>query len=303
MMQKKRRLIVSLSAILAFMGHESATLAYTGKNSGSSEGTTNVINQTITNEVVADSVKTQAVVAYATKKEEKKTLGYTAAQFVYYDKVKVLNIPIGYSLGDRFGIEATIPVMFVSKDITATRQDEKGLGDIALGVNYHFGFPNAPSGLSIVSFNYKTTSGDEEKSLGSGAPAYGMNYKYIKGIDKYMLHFQGNYTFNDKATIYNITFDYGDSYLVSVGGSMPCLLNNKITTNVKLTFFHADAVEVLGYKSGKTDTADLWVQWDTTRLIENIPLGWGMKIPLKNEVDGTSLTKKFAFYVSVSGLF
>lgn len=303
-MQRKIKALFSLSVVFALFGNGSALVAYTGENSDSSEGTTTVINQTTTNQIVADSVKTQTVVTSETKRGEGKTLGYAAAQFVYYDKVKVFNIPVGYNVGYGFGIEATIPVMFVSQDISATNQDEKGLGDIALGVNYHFGLPNASIGLNIVSFNYKTTTGDEKKSLGSGAPAYILNYKYMKEVDKYMLHLQGSYTFNDKATINNTTFDYGDSYLISAGGSMPCLLSDKITTSAKLTYFHADAVDISGFmKSGKTDTADLWVQWDSTRLIENVPLGLGIKIPLKNEVDGSSIDKKFAFYLSVSGLF
>ncbi len=308
-MRKKSRVLLAIGLAFSLMATESLFAEYNGyydsyDSSSSSDATTSVTNQTTTNDVIGDSVKNEAIVASLKKGTLNKPFGYAATQFVYNNKVKIFNIPIGYyNIGHGFGVEATIPIVSIDKEISRTGKSERGVGDIAVGVNYHFGEFDT-SGLSFISFSYKSKTGNEKKSLGSGAYAYITNFKYLKGFDKYMFHFQGTYTINNDATINGTRYDYGNSYLISTGGSMPCLLSNKITTSAKLTYFHANATKYSwGYESGKTTTADLWIQWDSSSLIKNFPIGWGIKIPLKNEVDDKSIGRKFSFYLSASTLF
>ncbi len=168
---------------------------------------------------------------------------------------------------------------------------------------------DALSGLNVFTLLYKTTTGDENKGLGSGADAYSFAYKFAKRVGgKYAIHALGSYTLNnDYTNQWNTNIDYGDSYLVVLGGSMPCLLFEKVTTSAKLMYFHADDTSFSGFESGKTDAVDLWIQRDSVHLVSGVPLGAGIKIPIMSEIDtGGGLTNDdttFSFYVSVSGLF
>lgn len=296
-----RRSIKSLLAVGALLVYGTSNLyAYPFGESGSSETTTEITNQSNLQEIIVDNVKTLSIEESIAAN---KNVGYIAAQYIYNDKVKAFNIPLGYMFDNGFGIEVNIPYMFVDKHITRTGNNENGLGDISLGVNYHLGTVDSSTGLNLFTLRYKTTTGDEDSTLGSGASAYTISYKFLKSLDVYKLHFQGDYTFNNDATIGGVNYNYGDSYFVSVGGSMPCILSDKVRTSAKLTYFHANATKFWGMKSGKTDTSDLWIQWNSSTLFMNVPLGIGVKIPLKNEVDGNDIGKRFTFYISASGLF
>ena len=287
-----------------------ATSLLYGYNDGydsddSSEESTLVKNQTVVNNIIADATKTDLA-----ENDKHAGMGGTTkrfaatAQYIYSDKINIFNIPLGMNVGYGFGVEVNVPVVLVDKEASPTGENESGLGDISAGINYHYGFMAAPSGLSIFTVLYKTTTGDEKKGLGSGADAYSFSYKYAKSFGKYALHALGNYTINNTYDGTGWSVDYGDSYMAMIGGSMPCLLSDKVTTSAKLNYFHGDENEnSWGTEFGKVDTVDLWVQWDTTELIKNVPLGAGVKIPLMNEVDDKDVDKKFSFYVSISGLF
>ena len=292
--------------------------AYNDQGDESTENTTSVTNQSTVNNVIVDQLKTttieQSIEHQQTPSSETKKRsasrgmsGYVGAQYVYGDKIQIFNIPLGLDVGYGFGVEANVPIVFADADVTPWNVgDEKGLGDISAGLYYHFGTPSG-SGLSIVSALYKSTTGDEKKGLGSGADAYSFSYKYAKRFaGKYTLHLLGSYTLNsDYTDEFGTKTDYGDAYMGMIGGSMPCLLSDKVTTSAKLTYFHANENDTAGFKYGETDVTDLWIQWDSTQLVSGIPLGLGVKIPLQNEVKNAlkDPDKTFSFYLSVAGLF
>lgn len=282
------------------------------------EDTTTVTNQSTVNNIIVDQLKSttieQSVEQQSQKEQRSRAMsGYAGAQYIYGDNIQIFNIPVGLDVGYGVGVEANVPVVFVKQKVSGTGQNEKGLGDISAGLYYHFGTPSG-SGLSIVSVLYKSTTGDDKKGLGSGADAYSVSYKYAKRIaGKYTLHALGSYTINNDKDPdqFGGTLGYGDSYMAMIGGSMPCLLNSKVTTSAKLTYFHADdntyTAPGVNNKSGKTDTTDLWIQWDSTKLVSGVPLGLGVKIPLQNKINSFGTTvhpdKTFSFYLSVAGLF
>ena len=270
------------------------------------DGNTNITNQSITNNVVADPVRNNFL-SYRAKKGFKGMAGYASAQYIYNDKVQIVNIPLGFDFYKGFGVEANIPYVFVDKKLSSNNKNESGIGDISAGVNYKFGGLSGRSGLHYFSVLYKSTTGDEKKTLGSGADAYTLTYKFLKSIDVWTVNFLASYTFNGKYSTQYSDFDYGNSYLITVAGSRPCLLTSYLTTTAKLTYFHMDKTKQT-YTGGssyfdKTDVADLWLQWDSTKFIKNVPVGFGVKIPLLNKLGSTNISKKVSFYLSFAGLF
>ena len=284
----------------------------------SSDSSTTVTNQSTVNNVIVDQIKTTVIEESISSNEDQKSTqnrvsGYAGAQYLYSSNdTQIFNIPLGIGIGYGVGVEANIPVVFTKGIDWTTGQKESysGLGDISAGLNYHFGIP-ASSGLSIITLLYKSTTGDEKKYLGSGADAYSLSYKYLKRVGgKYTLHLLGSYTLNNDFTNqFGSNIDYGDSYMAVIGGSMPCLLSDKVTTSAKLTYFHANENKVTysgggGYTYGETDITDLWIQWDSTKILSGLPLGFGVKIPLQHSVkNAPNPDKKFSFYLSASGLF
>ena len=242
------------------------------------DSATFVNNQTIVNTIVADTPQTDLI---TTKK------GYGAtAQFVYSENVNILNIPLGMKIGSGFGIEAYVPII--------DTPNNTGIGDISIGGNYNFGSVLDSSGLNITSLVYKTTTGDENKGLGSGKGAVTLSQKISKNLsDKLTLNGALSYTLNDDTVS-------GDSYMLMAGGSMPCLISDKVRTSAKLTYF---AVAENQYNFGEINSADLWLQWDSSKLVNNLPLGFGIKVPLLNEIDGNDADKTLLFYLSVTSFF
>ena len=303
----QKRIRQSLVAIIMISIVPQMTFAYNDQSSDSTEDTTTVTNQSTVNNVIVDQLKTTTIEQSLKQQHKSREIsGYAGAQYIYGDKIQVFNIPLGLDVGYGFGVEANVPIVFAKKDVTPTLEDESGLGDVSGGLYYHFGAPSG-SGLSIVSTLYKSTTGDEKKGLGSGADAYSLSYKYAKLFEgKYTLHLLGSYTLNtDYTDQWGVKTDYGDAYMGMIGGSMPCLLSDKVTTSAKLTYFHANENDVGGFKYGETDVTDLWIQWDSTQLLSGVPLGVGVKIPIQNKVKNAikDPDKTFSFYLSVAGLF
>ena len=242
------------------------------------DSATFVNNQTIVNTIVADTPQIDLI-------STQKNYGATA-QFVYSENVNILNIPLGVKIGSGFGIEAYIPIIDTPNDT--------GIGDISIGGNYNFGSVIDSSGLNITSLVYKTTTGDDVKGLGSGKSAITLSHKLAKNLsDNFTFNGSLSYTFNDDTIS-------GDSYLVMAGGAMPCLISDKVRTSAKLTYF---SVAENQYNFGELNSADLWIQWDSSKLVNNLPLGFGVKIPLLNEINGNDADKTLLFYLSVTSFF
>ncbi len=264
-----------------------ASVIVLGSEEGTSDSTTYIINQSTVNDVVNSTNR----VDFATSKER-----FSAGvELVYTENVTIVNIPLSANIGSHYGVEANIPVVKATDPFTG--DENTGLGDISVGGNYHFGKPSQKFGNNITTFIYKTTTADEKKGLGAQEPAYTLSHRITKDITH---TFQGNalvsYTINDEK-------DAGNAYMLMVGGSRPCMLNSNIRTNVKLTYFHSDSHDWFGFDVGEVNSADFWIGWNSKKIIKDVPLGFGIKIPLMNEVDGKSKDETMLFYLSASNFF
>ena len=249
---------------------------------------TYVSNQTIVNEVVASPEKVEFA-------NSGKQFG-VGAQMISAGDVKIFNIPVGVNIGSNFGLEANVPILRVRN--TFTEEDNIGLGDITLGGNFHFGKYSDIIGNNITTLLYKTVTGDENEGFGTIYKALTISQRTTKYIDnKYQLHGLLSYTRNGDSN------DYGDSYMLMAGGAMPCLISDKVTTNMKITYFHVNSVESFGVTAGEIKSTDLWFAWNSSKLINDVPLGFGVKIPLVNELDGVDKDKTVLFYLTVSSFF
>ena len=196
------------------------------------------------------------------------------------DDIDLIDLSMRYQPIDHLGFDIRLPV--VSNDIV----DEFGIGDFSLSANYHFGRPEEDFGTNITTLRYKTTSGDEDKGLGTGEGSFTLTHTTAKDIaGGFRLHGLLTYTFNSG--------NIDDSFALMFGGSHECLLSEYVTTNAKITYFDQDKLSV----------ADLWVEWSTKKIIPDAPLSAGFKIPLVNKFDGDSLNKTVLFYVSASSFF
>ena len=244
-----------------------------------------VQSQTVVNNIIADTPKTNFITSG-------KSFG-AAAQYINAGDVTILNIPLNIQVNSSLGLEANIPVVSVS-DYGWSKEDNTGIGDVSVGANYNFGSVLETSGLNITSVLYKSTTGDVEKGLGSDVSAISISHKFTKNIsDSYTANALLSYTLNDETVS-------GDSYMLMAGASMPCLFSNKVTTSAKLTYF---SVAENKFDNGALTSADLWLQWNSDKLVSNIPLGFGVKIPFVSEVDDVEKDKTVLFYLSVASLF
>ena len=230
-----------------------------------------VSNQTIVNEVVASPEKVEFA-------NSGKMIG-VGAQIIGAGDIKIVNIPVAFNIGSNFGVGADVPIVKVKN--TFNNEENTGLGDISVNGNFHFGKYSDTLGNNITRFTYKSETGDEDKGLGADYKSYTLSQRTTKYIDnKYQLHGLVSYTMNNDDSLNN---KIGNSYLLMAGGAMPCLLSNKVTTNVKLTYFHIDSEDNGGGKAGEVKSTDLWFAWNSTKLVSDVPLGFGIKVPLVNE--------------------
>jgi len=279
---------IALSLLVASM----SLMAYddfNGEEGDSTDSQVYVENQTVVNNVISNTPKTNLITS-------DKNYG-VASELINAGDITILNIPVGMKVGYGFGIEANIPLVSVT-DYGWKKEDNAGLGDISLGLNYNFGKLSDSTGLNISTVLYKTTTGDDQKGLGSGVSAVTLSHDFSKSLnEKYTVNALASYTLNDDTVL-------GNSYMLMAGGSMPCLISDKVKTSAKLTYFYVeDHTDSYGWTGGEVKSADLWLQWDTDKLIKTVPLGFGIKVPLLNQVDGNDADKTVLFYLSASSLF
>jgi len=261
------------------------------------ESVTVVADQSALNEIIISPAKMSLA------NNDKKAA--VSAQFIYSGDVSVINIPAGYNITDNIGIEASLPIVKVS-NYGFLNESNSGLGDISVGVNYHFGNFSSEYGLNISTFRYKTTTGDENKGLGLGKSAYTLSHNFAKDLAYFRAHALFSYTLNDEKVM-------GDSLTAMVGFSRPCLLNDKIRTNMKLTYFNTDETTQNGFtNSSGFKKVDFWLAFNSDTFFKGIPVGAGIKIPIIDEVSYTDFSglshtinanKTILFYLSAGSFF
>ena len=264
-----------------------------------------VADQSVVNEIIVNPARMS--LANNNKKAA------VSAQFIYSGDVTVVNLPAGYNVTDKIGLELNVPMVSVSNFNVwnpITFQNEKetnmGLGDISIGANYHFGNYSSEYGLNVSTFRYKTTTGDEKKGLGLGKDAYTFSHNFAKDTKYLQLHALFSYTLNDDKVL-------GNAMMAMAGVSRPCLLNEKLRTNIKLTYFNIDETTQNGFtNSSGFKKIDLWIAFNSDTLFSGVPVGAGIKIPLVDEVSfkdfsgvnqTTNGNKTVLFYLSAGSFF
>ena len=264
-----------------------------------------VADQSVVNEVVSNPARMS--LANNNKKAA------VNAQFIYSGDVTVINLPAGYNVTNNIGVELNVPMVSVSNFNVwnpLTFQNEKesnmGLGDISFGANYHFGNYDADYGVNVSTFRYKTTTGDEKKGLGLGKNAYTFSHNFAKDTQYLRVHALLSYTLNDDKVL-------GNALMAMAGISRPCLLNDKLRTNIKLTYFNLDETTQNNFtNSSGFKKVDLWIAFNSDKLFLGIPVGAGIKIPIVDEVSFKDLSgvnqttngsKTILFYLSAGSFF
>ncbi len=208
-----------------------------------------------------------------------KTLGATGI-FVFAEDVQALDIALRYNLNANVGFDARLPI--VKNDFS----DETGIGDFSVSTNYHFGQPESEYGTNITTLRYKTSTGDVDDRLGTDESAVTLSHTIAKDLSN-------GFSFHGLATYSMNSGDIEDSFALMAGTSHQCFFSENVTTNAKITYYNQDDLSA----------ADLWIQWSSTKIITDIPLSAGIKIPLLNDYDGEDLDKTVLFYVSASNFY
>lgn len=289
---KKGLVLLAMSSIALFGSCDIYDGQVSGDCKAAAETQVFVTNQTVVNNIIVDTPKTDLIT-------QDKSFG-ASAQYINAGEVSMINIPLGINIGSNFGVETNIPVVSVKGFVNPNsfqKEDNFGLGDVSVGGNFHFGMITQ-EGLNITTLLYKTTTGDEDKGLGSGKDAVTLSHKFVKYVtDRATVNALLSYTLNDDAVS-------GNAYMAMIGGSMPCLLNDDIITNAKVTYFHTDEVSKNSIvTSPELKTADLWLNWDVNQYFNHIPVSFGVKIPLLNQIGSTDIDKTYLFYLSLSSFF
>ncbi|RLA72663.1 MAG: hypothetical protein DRG24_02345 [Epsilonproteobacteria bacterium] len=270
---------------LALLACSALLTASSGHDHGHGKTSEQATLQTFTNDIIDNT--TQVEFANSDKK-----MGATAIVGVG-DEHNVLDLALRYQPINHLGFDIRLPI--VDNEVT----DENGIGDFSASANLHFGKFSDTMGTNIFTFRYKSTSGDEEKGLGSGADAYTVTYTMANDLSSHIrFYLLGTYTFNsdDDSDSKNV-IEYEDAYAGMLGLSY----ESTVSTNTKVTYFEQDI-------PGGADTltvADFWLEFSTKKIVPNVPMALGVKIPIVSEYDKDliDLDKTYLFYFSMSSFF
>lgn len=268
---------ISLAVLLSF------SLLYSSEfDWEKTDGEVYIGSQSIVNDVIGSTNKIDFI-------NSNQDMG-VSGQFISAGDISILNIPLSYSLDEEYSLELTTPV--ISSKSNVSGDTLTGIGDISLGGSYYFGKPSDKKGSNITTLTYKSTTGAEEKALGSYTSSLTISQRVTKDInDKMQVNGFASYTLDNSA----------DSTLFMIGGSHPCLLSDKVTTSAKITYLHIDSASSVFYTA--VESVDLWLGWSSNKLVVNTPLGFGLKLPIINEKGGDSKDKTVLFYLSASSFF
>jgi len=209
------------------------------------------------------------------------------SQYIYNGDYTLVNLPFAYNISRKIGVEINTPIISIGKS-KYHEKAEIGLGDISLGVNYNFGKYSSQYGSNITTFRLKTTTAKEEKGLGTGLEAYTISHNFAKDIKNIRMYALLAYTINDDSI--------GDTLNLMVAGKRECFLSDKITTTAKLAYTTIK-------KPMKYDRLDLMVEFYSNKLIAQMPLTLGFRVPLIETTWKDNGSKTFSIYLNMDGFF
>jgi hypothetical protein len=258
----------------------------------SSEGETLIGDQSQVTTIVNNPVSTAI-----TLKSKNKTSS-AAGDVITSGDVKLVNIPIAYKLSDNLMVVGAVPYLKVPGN--------SGLGDASIGVNYLKG--KDASDMIAAEARLKIATGDETNGLGTGADSLLFAGTYSKAKGEYTVLATGSYTLNSifsaNVPTYTGETTYGDVINVSAGVSRECIFSKKVITSARISYMSQEADETTVFShNNATTNIDLWLNWSSDKIVENVPLKWGVKIPLQAKTDNNNFTydKEILFYISAAG--
>lgn len=268
-----KTLKITLPLVMALSSTLFAYDDYHHYDNESTETKVLILDQTLVNDVIFDA-PTQTLDTQS-----------ASIQAIKNDNITVINIPYSMKIQDNLRVNFALPI--VSTD------DDTGLGDISIGSEYTFGDTSWESGKNTTKIRYKSTTGDDKKALGSGESAFTLTHKMGKQLNNiYLVHGLISYTLNNG--------NYGNSYTLLGGVQKPCIFNDKIDTNIKLSYFSSAETANL---NDETTNIDLMAEFTSDKLVEGIPLGFGLKIPVSSEIGNNNAEKNTLIYFSASKSF
>jgi hypothetical protein len=262
------------------------------------EAETVITDQTIVNTVVNNPVATFTNII------DSKKSGSVAGDVIVSGNVKMVNLPLAYKFNPSWGFSAAVPYVetnFVGDVV------EKGIGDISASINYIHG--KAKSDMQTVELRYKSDTGDYLIGTGSGAESLFTGYSIRKLTKKYTLVGSASYTHNESYTndtLLNYPIVYGDTMSLNFGLTYESFLSKKIKTTIRFSYMdkNSDTQGGTDANNGLTNS-DLWLSMSTDKFFMDLPIKWGLKIPLEAKSDSATarVDKTVLFYASVAGYF
>jgi hypothetical protein len=208
----------------------------------------------------------------------------------------IANIPISYVYNNSFGLSAYISY---AQSNYATHKNS-GISDSTIEVSFNAGqfeddvqFEN-----NIFGLRYTFSTGDDALNLGSGSNSIAIFWDSTYIINDDWTAY-GSLLWNiylDDITIDSSQYDLGSEDILWFGVKHQCLFNEKIETSLKLNWQGKyNDIEAQNY-----DIVDATLQWTSDKLIKNVPLNAGLKLPLWSS---SNVDNEVLFFIGIGVLF
>ncbi len=223
----------------------------------------------------------------------------TNVDLLYSDTYFITNIMASYVYDNMVGFSAALPLM--QNSITT----ESGVSDAMVEINFNAGdFGEKSFKNNIFALRYSIDSGDFDKGLGSGSSSISILWdSTIDAGNDFDLFWSLMWTFYlDDVTKGVNLYTPGEEDTGWIGLRHPCLLSDKIDTNLKLnwqTKYSDDIIAGPTYDSGY-NLVDATVEWSSDKLIKNFPLKAGVKIPIW---DSQRVDNELSVFVGAAATF
>jgi len=208
----------------------------------------------------------------------------------------IANIPISYVYNNSFGLSAYISY---AQSNYATYKNS-GISDSTIEVSFNAGqfeddveFEN-----NIFGLRYTFSTGYDALNLGSGSNSIAIFWDSTYIINDEWTAY-GSLLWNiylEDITIDSSQYDLGSEDILWFGVKHQSLFNEKIETSLKLNWQGKyNDIEAQNY-----DIVDATLQWTSDKLIKNIPLNTGLKVPLWSS---SNVDNEVLFFIGIGILF
>jgi len=214
-----------------------------------------------------------------------------------------VNIPVSYVYDNKFGVSVYLP--YIESDFDG-RDTQNGVGDVTFEVSFNAGsfdvYPQEEN--NIFGLRYTQDTGDEKKGLGMGASSIAIFWDTNIILDEWSFYgsLLWTYYISDVET-YGMSYTPGYEDMFFIGASHKCLLSDKVDTALKLNWQYKGEDELdngADIDNSDYNIVDVTLQWKSDKLIKDIPVQAGVKIPIWNS---NAHDNEFLFFVGIGGLF